>query len=314
MAIDNNYLIPSLVVIVSALKNKNHDTLYKFFFLISNNFSNANKTVIARILREKSVNYSFINIDERYTNNTIFISHTSQATFYRLMIPELLSIDRCIYLDSDLIVLDDLSSFYHQIEDSKMILGVKAATYYWPESSRRKKAEYLKIEKLDTYINAGVLVLNLKLMRQMNIIEKFSQLQGCDFVGQDQDIINCACYGYIQIASPKFNSMTKYRNDRISSYDSVLLPCISKCYTREEWKDACIAPVIIHYADFEKPWNSNVPFFELWWHYLKEVDIHYKCYDNVRNLYAINKKSLIDKAPLKIKLIKHLIKGYFFSD
>ena len=110
---------------------------------------------------------------EEYKNESIQISHTSSVTYYRLSLPKIISEDRCIYLDTDTIVLSDLSELFSLLSDEMLIAGVKAAGYYWPEESLKEKAKKLQINTFDAYVNAGVLVMNLKLMREIELVSVF---------------------------------------------------------------------------------------------------------------------------------------------
>lgn len=287
MSADNNNKIQLLVSVFSVVKNKNADTKYKFYFLLTDDFDLKIVEAINNILLDYGLNRaSILNMGSLFENAPINKEGITVPTYYRLKLPELLNTDKCIYLDVDVIVLSDLCKLYNQIKDDYMISGVKAAIYYWPPDSYKSKAEYLNIQAFDSYINAGVMVMNLSLMRKLNISETFEKLLKLSFADQDQDIINSACYGYINIIPPKYNSMTKYWNDDFKNYYNDNFPYLKQCYSLEEWKEACEHPVIIHYADKYKPWNTvGVSFLSLWWDYLKEVDDYYSCYEELRSQF-----------------------------
>ena len=133
------------------------------------------------------------------------------------------------------------------------------------------------IPNIDSYVNSGVLVFNLKRMRQDNLEARFDQLVGENFPDLDQDILNAACYGAIKLLPPEYNAMTKYEfEDDFYETDDA----IPKCWTKWEWDKARKDPSIVHFADQDKPWtNFAVPFAKEWWHYAKVAGVAEECFD-----------------------------------
>lgn len=282
MAADNHYRIPMLVSLLSILKNKSDNTTYTFYFLIPDDFDQKIIEVTDQLLTDfQNEKAHFISMEDRYRDENLVIKHTAVPTYYRLSLPELIQEDKCIYLDVDTIILSDLYDLFTKQKDDELISGVKAAGYYWPLITLKDKADKLGIAKFDSYVNAGVLVMNLSLLRKMKISKKCQTLLNKKWEGQDQDILNSVCYDHIGILPPKFNSMTKYLNHSSEYYDSDKVPFLKHCYSKEEWQEACENPLIIHYADELKPWDTiKVSHSHLWWKYLRLLDSYYPCYDD----------------------------------
>ena len=221
---------------------------------------------------------AFYNMQDNYQNIEMQIKHISYATFYRLQLPELLKeVEKCIYLDVDVVVKKDLKEFFDIELGDNYIAGVKAAGYYYPEEKKTATISLLEIDKLDQYINAGVLLINLKKMREDKLTETFEKLLEKNFPSQDQDILNAACYGHIKVLPLKYNAMTKYNVGIKDEYDRI--ECLHICYTREEWNEACETPVIIHYADRWKPWQDlRGNFVQEWWKYIKVLNQYIDCF------------------------------------
>jgi lipopolysaccharide biosynthesis glycosyltransferase len=203
--------------------------------------------------------------DEKF----IQIEHISAATYYRLKLPELLKdVKKCIYLDSDVVVKSDLSELFRINVDDKYIAGVPAAGYYYPDSKVQVKVTELGIPDLDNYVNAGVLIMNLANMRRDNLSEEFYFLLNKNFGSQDQDILNVACYNKIRKLPFKYNVMTKYPIDDKGAYTKSEM--LQRAYTRSEWNGGRKNPVIIHYADVCKPWDSvESARMKDWWEVVK---------------------------------------------
>ena len=266
LAADNNYRYPLMVTVLSAIMNADEDTEYQFVILISEKFEADSIKLINELLEQYNMPEAVIyDMHKKYSDMKIHVNHLTYACFYRLQLPELLSkIDKCIYLDVDTIVKKDLSVLFDIDLEDNYIAGVKAAGYYYPEEKREKNRKMLGMEKFNQYVNSGVLSINLKKMREDNLLEVFNELLKKDFPNHDQDILNVACYGHIKILPPKYNAMTKYNVGIKDEYDRI--ECLHICYTREEWNEACEKPVIIHYADRWKPWQDlRGQFVEDWW-------------------------------------------------
>jgi capsular polysaccharide export protein len=107
---DSNYFYPSIVSVTSMLENSNKETCYEIFALISGDITENDRQKF-KDLEKRYINSKIELIDmknqfKKYSNNRDFC----EGTFYRLKIPDLLpkEIHKCIYLDSDVLVVKDL--------------------------------------------------------------------------------------------------------------------------------------------------------------------------------------------------------------
>lgn len=280
MASDENYFIPMAVAIESLLSNANLDTKYKLVLMLTGEFAMEKKQRINHLVEKYNMpSVMYIDMADRFQKVESQIAHITSPTFYRLEIPSLLSdYDKCIYLDVDMVINKDLTEIYNTEMEDYYIAGVKAAAYYHPEKRKEQLREILELPEFNQYVNAGMLVMNLKAMREDGLQNRFFELMEKHFPNNDQDILNCACYGKILMLPPKYNCMTKYNLLEENSYDS--MSCISLCFDRAEWEEACKSPVVIHYADKWKPWeNLSVDFAEVWWKYAKKMNMEHEAFD-----------------------------------
>ena len=267
-ACDAGYVLPTIVSIASLLKNKNTETSVQIYIIATRDTFTQMAPILDLLCKHyRTAAPKSLEPLSSYDNSPVTVAHLTRTMYYRLDIPRLLpDIDKCIYLDGDTIVLDDITELYSAIANDDYIAGVKAAAYYYPEQSQQAKADRLLINEFTDYINSGVLVMNLDMIRHDCIVEKWGGLLKFKLSGHDQDILNSACHGHITLLHPKFNLMTKYSPANQSSYTEI--PSISLCWTKEDWREACITPTVIHYADRVKPWqNTSVDFSDLWWEY-----------------------------------------------
>lgn len=262
LATDANYLPQTLVTIVSALENRNSEAVYKFYILTPNKLE-GKETYLFKELNAKYTNHSieFIVMGNAFADAKLNIAHITSPTFYRLNAPSLFpQYDKIIYLDSDVIVEGDLTTYYSLDLDGYYVAGVKAASYHSARNGNKIYCENNGLPAIDQYINAGVILLNLRELRKDDIEKDFIYRAKQGYRSQDQDVINGACYGHIKLISYKWNCMiTKYEINQKQ---------LLNCFTMEEINEAHNRPEIIHYAAEEKPWKSfDCALSDRWWKY-----------------------------------------------
>ena len=202
----------------------------------------------------------------------------SRATYYRFLLPKLLPDEsRILYLDSDLIVLDDLFELFSTDLGSCPIaacqdLGMKCMVrneHRTPETLDSLPAgEYLEKylgfspEQISSYFNAGVLLMDLDKLREICFEEKveaLSKKHDKAFWFLDQDVLNSIFLGSYHSLDWKWNFQTFDLKSIRSHAPSSLEP-----YQKAE-QDA----KVIHYVGVgNKPWlfpgNDRSHFY--WYH------------------------------------------------
>lgn len=266
MSTDNNY-VPLVVALTSLVENAGKDTFYDIYILTDSAFTQESIYAVENSLSayKSKCSLSFRNVGNIFDNVFINLQHTTSPTYFRLLIPDLLNEDKCIYLDTDTIVMTDLQELFDTSLDYCYIAGV-----WHPLIKREEKiCRDAKIPSHDQYINAGVLLMNISSLRKDGMVKRFLELIPQNMPVQDQDIINHACYGKIALIPFKYNVMTKLADKCIEDYKGY--------YAESELREAWNSPCIIHYADVNKPWNSkNCIFIDYWWKFCKKSSI-YEC-------------------------------------
>ena len=257
MAADENYAMPMCVAMNSILESKAAKTNYIFYLMIPEKFQETACAKYDELLkRYPGTTIEYLVMGSLFADISLHIPHITTPTYYRLLISEmLLNYDKCIYLDADVLICDDLTELYNFDLGSNYIAGVKAAGYHLPDGNI-KYCEKIGIPSIDQYVNAGVLLLNLRELRVNGIHSKFVELTSKHMPTQDQDIINIVCYNHIAFLPFKYNAMPKLLYEKITE----------QVFSVQEIEEARSNPVIIHYADKLKPWNGFFgPFFDRWW-------------------------------------------------
>lgn len=194
----------------------------------------------------------FYIIDKSLFEGAFEIRNITVATYFRFLIPELLDeTEKVIYIDTDTIINRELWDLFKFDMKDLFFRGVKCdfnLSATWENESKR--AYWSKLEKCyGKYINAGVLLMNLDLIRGCQIVKEWKSLMNNEFCYQDQDIINMTCSEKIGFISPKYNCMAYWDDKFLLQLER------EKIFAAEEIKEATVAPVIIHFAG-KKPWNS----------------------------------------------------------
>ena len=267
---DDNYAPYMYVTMYSALENAMPDTFYDFYLLVPSAFSKHNTDLIMELKEKYNCDIHFIDMKNAFADLTMHIPHITSPTYYRLLAGDLLpkKYDKCIYLDVDVCVCRDLASLYNIDMGSNYIAGVVAAAYYLNQESHCKR---LDLPSMEQYVNAGVLLMNLKQIRQDNMTTKFIELSKKNYSSQDQDVINIACYGRILTLPVKYNVMTKYK--ALFDADHEQRAALEEIYGAECIGEGVRNPVIVHYADKIKPWNDiSMKMMGYWWKYAQSME------------------------------------------
>lgn len=211
-ATDENYLFYTVVAITSMAESANRDTFYQIYILVSEELRNGHSLLTD--LRDKYANISISlkPVDgSEFQEVTINNKHITKTTFYRLLLSELLQEDKCLYLDSDIIVNTDLQELYDMDMGENYIAGVRDL---WidliTEDAREVRRARTEIPSMGQYVNAGVLLFNLCKIRSDHMVEKFRVHMKRDYLFEDQDILNVCCYDHIRHLSAKWNLFTVF--------------------------------------------------------------------------------------------------------
>ena len=193
----------------------------------------------------------------------IFISGTyyTKTTYYRLLIPEKLSFDKVLYLDSDIVVNGSIEDLYNTDIDQCYLAAVADAV---PNPHKD-----LGMSEGSKYFNCGVMLLNLPKWREDRIKERVIDLiRNKPWVIRfpDQCGINSIVDGRWKELHPKYNAQTIFFQVKFEHTRSDLYPA-------GQLREGIDNPVIIHYTGKQKPWHLGYKhrFRKLYWRYLRDT-------------------------------------------
>lgn len=276
------YAMPMSVSIVSLLENALPETFYDIFVLVSDVFPDQIKDDMKKSLAHyKGCHLTFVTIDSsQFERIRIYTKHLRMEAFFRLVMPNVFPyIDKMMYLDGDTIVCKDISELLSRNLSNHYVMGIKAAAYMVGDRFENRKQNELELPSMKQYINSGVMMMNLSRMRMDDMGAKMLALMKKNYRQEDQDVINKACFDNIRHLPLKYNAMIKYlAPDAADKVKGELV------YAKDEIEDAIFEPVIIHYANKEKPWGDFDSFWaDKWFYYAEKCSMfreeYYSLYD-----------------------------------
>lgn len=229
IACDDNYAKYAGVLIASVLSNAaSNDNLA--VYILDGGISEERKNEILTLKSIKDCEIDFVKVDTKAFDEYRSLktnAYISLATYFRLSLPSILpTIDRIIYLDCDVVVNSSLHDLFYVDMQNNLAAGVLDISL-----------KATKYRKNKNYVNAGVMLFDLKKMREENIEKKFLEYTAShiDTIKMgDQDIINEVCKDSILIVDDEWNVQSSNFTNRSS-------------YTKN--------PKIIHYVAKRKPWH-----------------------------------------------------------
>lgn len=268
---DSFVLNPMLVLMRSIIENNRKIV----FYVIKTVLSDADVGRIRMLLEEYKSNAEvrFIDIDEmdvrlvKRIHYQFFQNAMSYGTWLKLLCLPQLPVDKILYLDTDIVVDGDLEELYGMAFGDNLIIGVPDA----PTQDLSFTKFRLSMSWEDTYMNAGVMLLNVQELRKtvspQFLIECMEK--NCERIYRDHDqgLINRLWHGKIKFAPDKYNALSSESGKAIAAR------------SQEQ-------AVIYHWAGKTKPWSDYIQPEE---GYVWDMEIYQK-YSDIKGLELFHKK------------------------
>ncbi len=276
-ACDDRFCKYMCVSICSLIKNSSKDMNYRIFILHSDiNTKNMNEI---NKLQTETVKIEFVSVVDKVSSigkKLPLRDYYSKTTYYRLFIPELFpNYDKAIYIDSDTIVLEDVSKLYECEIGNNLVGACHEQVMIQNEIFGNYVEKVLGINRKN-FFNAGLLLLNCREFRKDNVFSQFVQLLDLyDFVvTQDEDYLNFLC------------------KDRV-------------CWLDDGWNTEVFGNIpvlrknlkIIHYIMAFKPWHyKDCRLGEYFWAYAKKTVYYETILDSLSSFSEEDKKKDLQSA------------------
>ena len=252
MISDDNYVMPTCVAIQSMI-NAKKESVYYVIHIVTSSLSASTETQFLKFASD-SVEIKIIrdNAQKRFNgyhtfdNNAICVA--SISALLKFVLADLFNeLDKILYLDGDLIVKNSLDELYsYDLENNYVAAVIDSGSIYY-------KHEYVK--KVKSYFNSGVMLLNLKQIRDDNIIpvllDTKKNLQDASLM--DQNVFNLVFDRRVKLLPIKYNFMPVSLERSNSKWTiSQINDVYGTKYANKKnlYDDA----QIIHYSSKDKPW------------------------------------------------------------
>ena len=260
--LDNNYIPYCATTIASIIANNQEKEI--IFHLFVDGATDANRRKLQEWINcFEGKNIKFYNLSEAdFKDFPVGNAYINLTTYFRLVIQDKLpDIDKVLYLDCDTIVNGDLKDLWTTEMGDYAVAGVRDRV-----NDSIRLYNRLRYPMCDGYVNAGVLLINLKKWRESRVFERAKKMAKAmpeALKNHDQDIINAIYHGQILMLPFRYNLLEYYL------YVEEWLYLDRKYYP--EIVEACKNPVIIHFCMPQKPWHYECinPFREIYYKYRK---------------------------------------------
>mgnify|MGYP006329249917 FL=1 len=252
--IDDSYAPFLAVALNSAIKNSDPQRNYKAIVL----YQDLGADNISRLQSLQTENFkielmpiraNMEALDDRMSNR-LRCDYFTLTIYFRLFIPSMFpQYDKGIYIDSDVVLTDDIAKLF-DIDIGENYIGAcndLSIADIPPLVAYTEKAVGVNAKE---YINSGVLLMNIKKMRDDDLEGHFLSLLNkyhFDSIAPDQDYLNAMCNGKIYYLEEKWDTMP---NDA---------------------KPMLTETSLIHYNLFSKPWcYDGIQYEEQFWNYARD--------------------------------------------
>lgn len=289
LATNDNYAKYVPVTICSILANSSTDYTYKFY-VFHGGLAQASQDLIKNnqaYRRYADYDINFIDVS-RYIETAGFYAQErfSAEMWFRLLIPEILhNYDKVLYLDCDLIALQNIISLFKTDLGHNCVAAVKNFVGTKPKDIKR--ISKLGVEP-DKYFNSGVLLFNVKACNELGLKNKclttLNSEKELDY--PDQDVLNMVCKNTTLLLDAKWNC----------TWHLLLYQASLNKNDTQEYEQAVNNPAIIHYTSDLKSWKyAFLPFADIWWKYALKTGLF--DYDKAKK---INKKDMPQTVSYKL--------------
>lgn len=264
LSIDHNFVQHCASTINSIMISYKRN-ICVIFYIIHTDLTESDKTDLNQLIKSDKFKLIFIQIDDAAIRNmpiggNTISSSITLSTYYRILLPYILpdEVEKIIYLDSDIYVNDSIDKLWNFDINNFAIAGV-------PEPNQDKKRERLGLPDRCYYVNAGVSIMNINMLREIDYPKKaieYAYKNKNKIIYHDQDIQNAILYNLTTYIPHRWNMVDVYLYKK--------LPLMDKSHIDEilAYRDN---PSIIHFAGYIKPWHIECrnPYKNLYWQALK---------------------------------------------
>ena len=246
VTLDRNYL-KVLSVMLYSLSQSDPEGVYTVY-VVNNTLTEEDFASLSALLpRTELVN---VQVPEDLLQNAPVSDRYPTEMYYRLFAARYLpqQLERILYLDPDLVVLHSLRSLYQIDFDGKLFA---AASHIESRTFRELNRRRLHLSEHAKYLNSGVMMMNLALLRKESpqTIIDYIQSHKATLLLPDQDVLNAL---YADRTVP-LDPLVYNLGEKYLRLKNLHLPQAEKLTL--DWVRSNTA--IVHYYGRNKPWKEH---------------------------------------------------------
>jgi lipopolysaccharide biosynthesis glycosyltransferase len=306
---DNNFVQHCSVMLTSVLINNEGVSVW----LLTEGLTKINQTILKDEVESKGGILNYVKVDSEIISKlpmpkNDLLSHISPATYYRLLMSDLLpfEVHKAIYLDCDIIVRGSLMELWNT-DISNFAIG--AVHQMWNEVEDANRLGY-PVEY--GYFNAGMLLVNLDYWRENSISVKLVDYLTSNYetiLMHDQDALNAILYDKAFRLPCKWNMLHYFFYPDSRNIKGIFEGRLITDYLdyKEQLKHNRNNPIIVHYVSKPKPWQEGClhPFVKEYFNYAKKTKSFRALIEP--NWVIINFKILINQTKITMMWILRTI-------
>lgn len=296
MITDQKYLLPTAVALRTLVEKANRDVMYHIY-LIMDEECQKNWDRYYQIEKDNNIDIVAITPEMKEDVSEFQHSYVSKAALAKFCLAEIFpQLDKILYVDGDVIFHSDLTDLYDtDIADCYAAVVKDMPSYIWGDIGELG---------LTDYFNSGMMLLNLKKMREDDVKNKLFEYKKHEIrkLFMDQDAFNMVFANQVKFISPIYNFVS-------ACYE---------CATKEEIcafygiDNADLEKIEIdHMAGVKKPWKDATSDKMLdWFPYLSSDREMAMCLQSYQKTIITRQDELIKELRQEIELCNEKLKAH----
>ena len=222
--------------------------------IMDNGISDGNKEKLKLTVQKYGRDIRFVPLSSSLEGTNINIQKWNISTFGRLFEASSLSnLDKVIHVDCDTVVVGSLKPLWDLDMSHAVVAGA-------PDCLSDVYKSNIGLKPTDTYVNAGLLVMNLARIRELDLEQKFLQYietKSKLLTYVDQEVLNSCVPEDEKIEIPlRFNSYSILHH---LTYNQLKrLRHVEHMFSEDTYSDAIENPVVLHFTgcflEGTRPW------------------------------------------------------------
>ncbi|MEF9983527.1 MAG: glycosyltransferase family 8 protein [Oscillospiraceae bacterium] len=246
VSINKNYINPLCVMLYSLMKSNENEKID--VYLVHSELEESDFEYIKSRLNGDKINIINTFLEDSFLADAPITFHFSREMYYRIFASNFLpkTVDKALYLDPDMVIVNSLWELYNTNMGENFFAATKSLN---PITQTEYKFR-LKMPENSVYFNSGVLLMNIKQLR-----EELDEKKVLDYIRENQEIL----------VLPDQDVLNSLYNDRTIVFDDFKFNFDARYYNiqkliyRElnDLNEIRKIVSIVHFCGKNKPWLAT---------------------------------------------------------